>query len=231
MEFEPLESPERLPEPITRPDIMIPDARSLPELEVSRPEPRDFGNTGRKIESAAPRTVNDSTAEARPDINLPSLSSIKRTVRESGLKDVSVKRTPNRGSVDKIAPDFNATRQLAKIGKTVDPTSFLERGVTDEPIKRRTAPAPSTLQEKDGRNSCRELDQRIGQWRSDNSKIQPPANKNSENGRTWRHRAVSPGPDSASENSAAVAGRRRSQRTAEPVPDRRSAAERNSAEL
>lgn len=37
MEFEPLESPERLPEPITRPDIMIPDARSLPELEVSRP--------------------------------------------------------------------------------------------------------------------------------------------------------------------------------------------------
>jgi hypothetical protein len=148
IEFEPLEGPKRLPEPITRPDMMISDARTLPELEVSRPEPRDFGNTGRKIESAAPRTVNDSTAEARPDINLPSLSSIKRTVRESGLKEVSVKRTPNRGSVDKIAPDFNATRQLAEIGTTVDPTSFLERGVTDEPIKRRTAPAPSTLQEK-----------------------------------------------------------------------------------
>jgi hypothetical protein len=148
LEFEPLESPERRPELITRPDITIPDARSMPELEVSRPEPRDFGNEGPKIESAAPRTITDSTAEARPDINIPSLSSIKRTVRESGLKDVSVERTPNRGAVDRIAPNFDATRQLAKIDTIVDPTSFLERAATDEPIKRRTAPAPSTLQEK-----------------------------------------------------------------------------------
>ena len=148
MEFEPLESPERRPEPITRPDITIPDVNSRPELEVSRPEPRDFGDVGRKIESAAPRTITDSTAEARPDINMPSLSPIRRTVQESGLKDVSVERTPNRGSVDRIAPDFDATRQLAKLDTTVDPTAFLERGTTDQAIQRRTAPVPSSLQEK-----------------------------------------------------------------------------------
>jgi hypothetical protein len=147
MEFEPMETPERRPEPLTRPDITLPDIQSLPELEVSRPEPRDFGNVGRKIESAAPRTITDSTAEARPDINIPSLSAIKRTVRESGLKDVSVKRKPNRGSIERIAPNFDATRQLAKLDTPVDPTAFLARGATDEAIKRRTAPAPSALQE------------------------------------------------------------------------------------
>ena len=148
MEFEPLETPERRPEPITRPDITLPDVKSLPDLEVSRPEPRDYGEVGQRIQSAAPMTITDSTAEARPDINIPSLSPIRRSVQESGLKDVSVERTPNRGSIEKIAPDFDATRQLAKLDTTVDPTAFLERGTTDQAIQRRTAPAPSTLQEK-----------------------------------------------------------------------------------
>lgn len=149
MQFEPLEAPERRPEPVTRPDITIPDAKSLPELEVSRPEPRNFADTGERIESAAPRTITESTAEARPDINIPAMSAIRRTVRESGLKDVTVARKPNRGSVDRIAPDFDATRQLAKLDTTVDPTAFLESGSTDQAIRRRTGPAPSTLQKEE----------------------------------------------------------------------------------
>lgn len=149
MQFEPMEAPERRPEPITRPDIDIPDATSLPELEVSRPEPRNFADVGARIESAAPRTITESTAEARPDINIPSMSEIKRTVRESGLKDVSVRRKPTRGSIDRIAPDFDATRQLARLDTTVDPTAFLESGKTDQAIRRRTAPAPSTLEKEE----------------------------------------------------------------------------------
>lgn len=147
LEFEPLETPERRSEPVTRPDISLPDVNSRPDLEVSRPEPRDFGEVGRRIESAAPRTITDSTAEARPDINVPSLSPIRRTVQDSGLKDVSVERTPTRGSVDRIAPDFNSTRQLARLDTRVDPSAFLERGTTDQAIQRRTAPAPSAIQE------------------------------------------------------------------------------------
>ncbi|MDA1163732.1 MAG: hypothetical protein O3B13_11575 [Planctomycetota bacterium] len=145
LEFEPLESPERRPEPITKPDMAIPDVQSLPEMPVWRPEPRDSGDVGRKVESAAPLRITDSTAEAKPDINIPSLSTIRRSVQESGLKEVNVDRKPNRGSVDRIVPDFDATRQLAALNLTTDPTAFLERGITDEAIQRRTAPAPSAL--------------------------------------------------------------------------------------
>lgn len=148
MEFEPLESPERTSDPVTRPDIDIPDLQSLPEVPIARPEPQNFGDTGPRIESAAPLKITETTAQARPDINVPTMSTIRRSVQKSGLLDAGIERSPNRGSVDRVAPDFDATRQLASLDVPNDPSSFLERAASDDTIRRRSAPVPSELTEE-----------------------------------------------------------------------------------
>jgi hypothetical protein len=145
LEFKPLEGPERRPEPLTEPDISLPDRTHTPELPAARPEVQNFGNVGPIIESAAPYKVQDTMAEARPDIEIPTLPAVRRRVDESGLTDIKIQRRPNRGAVDQVSPKFDRSREFAAIDLPQDPTAFLRRDVNEDAIQRRTGPAPSEL--------------------------------------------------------------------------------------
>lgn len=149
LEFKPLEGPERRPEPLTQPDIVLPNLAHNPELPAVRPEIQNLGKVGPEIESAAPFKVTNSTAEARPDIEIPTQSPIRRRVEESGLTDVKVQRRPNRGVVDQVSPKFDRRREFAALDLPPDPTAFLKRSVDQNTIRRRTGPAPSELPVED----------------------------------------------------------------------------------
>jgi len=145
LELEPLAGPERTPDPVTMPDITLPDVRQVPDEPVARPEPQNSGEAAPLQESAAPLKITDTTAEARPDVNVPSMSAVRRPVEISGLTDTTLERQPTRGAVDQVAPQFDASRQLATVDVPTDPAAFLKRGPMEDSIRRRTGPAPSEV--------------------------------------------------------------------------------------
>lgn len=147
MDFVPLEGPERRDEPITQPDIELPDIVHTPDAVVARPDPRNFGQIGPQIESAAPLKVTESTAEARPDVNIPTLSPVRRRVPESGLLlDTTLNRKATRGTIDQVTPDFAPDRKVASLDVREDPTAFLKQAPSDT-INRRSGPSPTELPE------------------------------------------------------------------------------------
>lgn len=145
LDFKPLEGPERRAEELTAPDISIADVRQLPNQPVARPEIQESGDVGPVLESAAPVQITESTAEARPDVNVPTMSPVRKRIRETGLKDIVVERSPSRGSVDVLAPKLDVSRELAALDLATEPTAFLKRAENGDTIMRRAAPVPSEL--------------------------------------------------------------------------------------
>lgn len=145
LEFTPMEAPQRQTDDVTPPDVDVPEIQHEMEMPVARPEIQNFGDSGPKVQSVAPLRVDDPTAEARPDINIPTMSLHRRRVVNSGIKDIQIERSPTRGAVDQVTPDFPVERQMASIDATPDATSFLQRSTASDSVSRRSAPVPADL--------------------------------------------------------------------------------------
>ncbi len=146
-EFESLKAPERRDEPITRPDLNVPDIKHAPETPTARPELEQMGDLGPKIESSAPVKIDDVQAEARPEVNVPTLTTTRRKVTQSGLAEIEIEQTPKIGTVERVSPTPDIDRRMASIElpKTAvfDPKSMLQRDLNDEKIERRSGPVPA----------------------------------------------------------------------------------------
>lgn len=145
-EFQPLEAPDRETEELPLPDLAdVPDLKTVTEEPVVLPEPLRNADVGLPAEAVAPRQVDDATAEARPEVQLPSMSVVRRPSDREGLEETDLERQPTRGVVERVAPEFAPQRQLAAIDAPVDPSGFLKRGPDQPIIQRSTGPAPPTL--------------------------------------------------------------------------------------
>ena len=129
------------------PDLELPDMTKNPEVPVARPEVQQFAERDpNPVDSAAPLLVTEETTEARPDVNVPTQSPVRRRIQRSGLlPDLTVERRPTRGSVDQISPQFDSRREVASLDVPVDPSSFLRRANPTDEIVRRTGPTPAEL--------------------------------------------------------------------------------------
>ncbi len=146
LEPKPPESPERRPEETTQPDIDVPDLPSRPNEPIVTPKPEDRAEQGPRVESAIPLKIDDPTAEARPDVQIPSTTNTRRPLARSGqVQTQSVRRAPVRGSIDRVTKQFDASRSLASIDMPSDTSSFLKRGPDEDVIRRRAGPVPSSL--------------------------------------------------------------------------------------
>jgi hypothetical protein len=146
LEMKPLETPERKPEPLTPPEVDLPDLTSLPDKPVVTPQPENRGEEGLRAEAAVPLKINDPTAEARPEVEVRATANVRQeTIRDGQKVEPNVTREPNRGAIDRVDRDFDPSRQLASIEAVADPSSFLKRGPETEAITRRTGPAPATI--------------------------------------------------------------------------------------
>ena len=147
LDFKPLEGPERKPGPITMPDLELPDLTKNPEVAIARPEAQNFAlQDPLPVESAAPLQVTEETTEARPEVNVPTMSPIRKRIKRSGLQpDLTVERKPTRGSVDQISPQFDSRREVASLDVPLDPSSFLRNTNPSDQIVRRTGPTPAEL--------------------------------------------------------------------------------------
>lgn len=145
LEFKPLEAPERRPEPLTPPDLEIFDAAPLPEESMVRPELFAHADEGFRTEAAKLLKTDETTAEARPDLQVPSRSMIRQQAPRDGVHEMAVQRQPTRGVVERLRPEFDPTQILTAIDAPSDPSAFLKRGNELSHMQRRSGPAPSPL--------------------------------------------------------------------------------------
>ncbi len=162
-EFESLKAPERREAELTKPDLDVPDLKHIPDAPVARPEIEQTGDVGPKIESSAPVKIDDIKVEARPDVNVPSVTTIRRKVEQSGLADIAIERTPSAGVVERVLPVPDLNRQVASIplspSAIVDPKAMLQRDGLDEKIERRSGPVPAeTIKEIAGASGATKTD-------------------------------------------------------------------------
>ncbi len=148
LDFRPLEGPERRKEESQRPDIEIPSIPQLPEMPVARPEIQNTAEVGEKLESAAPLKIDDQTAEARPEVNVPTVTSMRRPTERPGVANASVERQSASGSVQQIGeigssdvPLPSASVPLPSVQASA-PQAMIERDVPSEKIQRRRGPTP-----------------------------------------------------------------------------------------
>ena len=145
LEFEPLQIDRTRPDEQTLPDLKIPDTAKLPDEPVARPQLQEQADPGMRTEAAIPLKVNDETAESRPDVHVPSLSSMRREITRNGLQEDSPERQPNRGAVDSVMPMVESPRRLTSIEAPVDPRASLRREAEQLQVTRRRGAVPSVL--------------------------------------------------------------------------------------
>ena len=147
LEFQSLEGPIRRDEPLTQPDIDVPDVRHNPELPVARPEIEQNGDEGPKLQSSAPLKIDDPTIEARPDVNVPSLTTVRRSTEQPGAVEITVDRQAIPGAAEKIGPIPEINRSVAAIplpeSQALVPQAMIQREASDDKIERRPGLTPS----------------------------------------------------------------------------------------
>ena len=141
----PLTAPKRRPEPITRPDLELPELPIRPRETVARPEPKRSGAIGPRRQAAVPVRIDDPAIQEQPIVRVPSTSRTRQRVHRVGRTSADLARRPSRGGVDRIRPQPDPLRKLASIDAPVDPRGFLKRSRPQETVRRRTGPLPALI--------------------------------------------------------------------------------------
>lgn len=147
MEFLPLESPERdLDELPTPPVIDLPDLASVPDQLVVAPQAQRSSQAPVYNQAVISKKVDAETAEAQPEVAVPSLSIARQRIERSGLLDPTVvERTTTAGAVERVKPTFDRPREMAAIDAPLDVSAYLKRDSETQAIRRNSGPVPPTM--------------------------------------------------------------------------------------
>lgn len=145
VELLPLESPERLSEEITPPDIERPNLPTLPEEPVATPQPQNFGQQRLQVESAVPVEIEAPPNEIVREVEIVLPRQSRRPLETHGQIDSEIVRKAPEGAVDRVAKVIDPQREVASIDAPEDPQSFLKRDPVSDSMQHRVGPVPSTL--------------------------------------------------------------------------------------
>ncbi len=143
-----VEGPQRRPDPLMPPDVQVTDKTALPDEPTVRPELKQSAEPApTRVEAAAPLKIDDPTAEARPDVSVPSLAPLQRR-NQSGAQADATARQPNVGSVDRVAPQFESSKPFL-LPETIATAPTAAASPSQTRIKesgpRRSGPAPASI--------------------------------------------------------------------------------------
>lgn len=146
LEFEPLAGPERTPEPLTPPELDTPDIPARPEEPVATPELQRAAERDPRVAATVPMKIDDDTAEARPEVLVPSTSQRREVVQRDGTTEqMTVERESPLGSSERLSLDPQPKIDPAAIAALPDPASPIPRKADSPIVQRRAGPAPAPL--------------------------------------------------------------------------------------
>ncbi|REJ76508.1 MAG: hypothetical protein DWQ34_07365 [Planctomycetota bacterium] len=145
-EFEP--SVESLPSrpsvaEIARAETVERTPLTVPEEAMPSPETQSL--EGPSDPAAVPLEVDDPRAEARADVETPSMSRERSPAVSVNVRESEDVPRPQAGTVERLSPDPDPNRDVTSIGGFSAETAPLQRADEAAEMMRRTAPAPDTL--------------------------------------------------------------------------------------
>ncbi len=150
LDLQQLEGPERKPEPVTRPDIDIPDLPTDTERETVVPEAEMRGQNQDLQAAAIPLKIEAPTAESQAEVDLGAARPDRQTVDRPGFRPEAVERQPERGAIDRIRPEFNsADDPVALNTPRSSPEASIRRADETSDNIPREGPAPSPVKADD----------------------------------------------------------------------------------
>jgi len=155
VELMPLESPDRQPEELTRPEVDQLDLPSLPNEPVATPRVESAGEQQLQVDSAVPVELAAPPNEVEIAIPLPQRP--RRVLEKRGrVQAEPIGRAPA-GAVDRIDKQIDTSQELASIDAPQTPQATLKRGPEADNIQTRAGPEPSFLPlEESGETSVNE---------------------------------------------------------------------------
>lgn len=134
-------------EPESPPPIEVPPPTSLPESAVPEPKQEETVEAAQPpVQAAATPSLDEQTADARPDVETPTPSLERQTPPADNRKvDIDVARAAQRGAAERVAPEPEPVKQPTTIEAVTRPAAELKRGTDTDMLTRRGSPAPSSL--------------------------------------------------------------------------------------
>lgn len=139
------EAPPERPEPDAIAALERPEVTPLPASEAQRPTPVARTETGPTEPAAVPLEVDDLQAEARPEVEVPSMARERNpAVSIAPIESEPIVR-PNVGAIERVSPDVDPNRDVTSVAGVESELATLQRNDETATIERREGPAPSTL--------------------------------------------------------------------------------------
>lgn len=145
--LQPLAAPERQPDdPFEAPPPDVPELTARPEEPTATPELQQQAEQGPKAVAAVPMKIDEPTAEARPDVQLPSVPTVRQPLsREGSVADAPVERPPTEGAAERMDANPDPIPNTSSITAPADAVAMIPKATLTESIERRTSPAPVPL--------------------------------------------------------------------------------------
>ena len=145
-EFEPsIESPPLRPSVGEIARAETPERTPLTVPETVMPAPERQSLEGQADPAAVPLEVDDPRAEARADVETPSMARERSPVVSVNVRESEDVPRPQAGTVERLSPDPDPNRDVTSVAGFAAEAAPLQRADEAAEIMRRTAPAPDTL--------------------------------------------------------------------------------------
>jgi len=123
------------------------DVEPLLEEPTVRPEPVELNAAMREVEAAPLPRLDEQTAEARPEVAAPTVSTVRLPHGPEGLLPPTPARRAARGTADVVSADTKFEPLTSSLPAPTDAVAHLRRRASSDRVVQSRMPAPSSLQE------------------------------------------------------------------------------------
>lgn len=128
------------------PELDTPDLAMRPDEPVAVPEPVNNAEEGRTSEAVAALQLDEQTAEARPEVSVPTSAARRSPQMRTGTATSEIERAAPRGSIERLTPDITPDQRLAAVAEPDGPVGIVAPDDrSSDSIVRRSGPVASAL--------------------------------------------------------------------------------------
>lgn len=141
----PLETPKKALAPLATPPVQIPNLPKLPDLIASLPETIRSAERAAKVVEGTRTPINEQTAEARPDVQVPAAAPARQPRAPAGVTQAEAERPTRPGVTEDLSVNLKPAKEIASRPAAADPAATIQRGPEADRPQRRASPTPAAV--------------------------------------------------------------------------------------
>lgn len=131
--------------PVETPPVKMPDVSTWLNQISAVPETIRSAMASAKIAEKSNTPINEETATARPEAQLPATSPVRQSLPQTSEPQAEIARKPREGATEDLSVNVKPIPESTKLPVPVDPVATVQRDVADAEPNRRAVPAPANI--------------------------------------------------------------------------------------